>query len=145
MIDFEQFVYQFVLHPWADLEDRSKLANAIKLLCQRMPEDVFDDLPGIVVFAPAPWKYGQVTPPPSGTTDTMVYFAPGLEDEPQEQSDFTVAHEFAHAFLRHHSYESMTSPEETAPSEYLEVPSEVAADRLCQQWGYTMPEYRKKA
>ena len=144
MIDFEELVDQVVDARWTDLNDRPKLETAMKFLCERMPENVFDNLPRIVVFAPTPWtsswkEHGKVMPIPSNAVGAMIYFSPYLEEQPQEYSDFTVAHEFAHAFLRH--YESMMSPE---PLNYLDGPNEIAADQLVQQWGYVLPDYRSR-
>jgi transposase len=60
-------------------------------------------------------------------------------------SIFTVAHEFAHAALRHHEPENlMTLSMEEAKKGYLEWNSEVAADELAAEWGYKIPKRRKR-
>ena len=80
------------------------------------------------------WMERSIAPVP----EIVIYFSPSLEDEPQEKVDFTVAHEFAHVYLRHHEEdESMIT---WIP--YLEQPTEVEADDLVKQWGYSVPEDR---
>jgi hypothetical protein len=131
MIDFDNFVDRFCPDPWCDLDERPKLTQAIKLLCERMPQDVFDNLPQVTLFAPAQWKRGEAihTVPSYDKDAAMVYIAPHLEKMSQAGNDFTLAHEFAHVVLKHH---------------LLLVESEESADKLASQWGYKIPSYRKK-
>jgi len=138
MIDIEDFFYRFCSFPWTDLEDRPKLVSAIRLLCERIPADVYEALPTITILAPYGGKYGQVTPAPDGV---MIYLSAQLEDLEQTESDFVLAHEFAHAFLGHWTREWWTQ-ETDVSKEYLQQPSEIAADALCKRWGYEIPERR---
>jgi len=78
MIDFEDFHYRFVSFPWADLEDRPKLTKALRLLCERMPADAYEELPLLTIFAPASSTHGEILPAPSGL---LIYFSPGLEEK----------------------------------------------------------------
>ena len=74
----------------------------------------------------------------------FIYLAPALERQSQEQVDFTVAHEFAHALLRHHLPGNDSLSKEELKAGYLNWKSEVAADKLVLKWGFTLPKYRKK-
>jgi hypothetical protein len=139
VIDFDDLCDLFVSRKWADLDERPKLAQAIGLLCERMPQDVYDELPSLLILAPAAWKHGQVIPVPHGVLKLVIYFAPDLEKESQEQNDYTVAHEFAHAALNHHEWQV----QDHGCQEYLAQHQEIAAVKLVKQWGYQIPAYRQ--
>jgi hypothetical protein len=123
---WDDFHYQFLQSGWFD-DDRVKTVEAMRRLSERMPEEVYDELPILIVLAPAQWKYGQVYP--SLLNGVVVYLSPTLEE--QEEVDFTVAHEFAHVHLGHDAW--MNNP----PS------LEDDADKLVESWGYKVPERRK--
>jgi hypothetical protein len=133
---------------YCDLDARPKTAKALIRLSQRIPDKVFNDLPRIVVFAPNPGDYGLCIPLMTGDpddADAFIYLAPSLERQSQNDVDFTVAHEFAHAALRHHELENlMTFSMDEAKKGYLEWNSEVAADQLVTEWGYKVPKRRKR-
>jgi hypothetical protein len=135
MIDFDDLCDCFASEPWAELDERPKLAQALRVLCERMPKEVYDELPSLLIFAPAPWKHGQVIPVPR--SGLMIYFAPELEKESQAQSDFTVAHEFAHAALKHGTWDWLLQNSDS--TEYLGQDSEIAAVNLVKRWGYQIP------
>jgi hypothetical protein len=139
-IDFDGLMDRLNSGIWCDLEERPKLRIALKTLCQRMPVDVYDELPIIILFAPAPWKNGEALPVPKSWDQeaAIIYIAPRLEEETQEQNNFTLAHEFAHVSLRHHSYEAMAIGA-------LTDADEDAADALVRSWGYEIPAYRTKS
>jgi IrrE N-terminal-like domain len=144
VIDFADFMDRFDSGVWCDLDERPKLRQALEALYKRMPVEVYDELPDIIIFAPAPWKNAAGFPIPK-STDTegaVIYLSPRMEEEMQEQNDFTVAHEFAHVSLRHHTFNAMGLP---SCVEYLDQPNEVAADALVKQWGYEIPAYRTKS
>ena len=105
-------------------------------------------LPRIVVFAPNPQDYGLCIPLTAGDQngyDAFIYLAPSLERQPQIDVDFTVAHEFAHASLRHHEPENlMTLSMDEAKKGYLNWNSEVAADQLVAEWRYKIPKRRNR-
>jgi hypothetical protein len=107
-----------------------------------MPAEVYENLPLITIFAPWGLDYGRALPAPGGGS-LMIYFAPGLERRPQAQSDFTVAHEFAHAALGHGTPEWFLQSQDPKKA-YLEQECEIAADQLVEQWGYPIPAYRKR-
>jgi len=75
--------------------------------------------------------------------DAFIYLAPSLERQSQAQVDFTVAHEFAHALLRHHlpGKDGLTTKELRAG--YLNWNPEEAVNKLALEWGFTLPAYRK--
>jgi len=77
--------------------------------------------------------------------DAFIYLAPSLERQLQSDVDFTVAHEFAHAALRHHEPESLiTFSIDEAKKGYLNWNSEVAADELVAAWGHEIPKRRMR-
>lgn len=148
MITPDAFLDTFTDPIYCDLQARPKTAKALIRLSERLPEDVLNGLPRIVVFAPNPHDYGLCIPLMAGDPeggDAFIYFAPSLERQSQEDVDFTVAHEFAHAALRHHEPEKlMTFSMDEAKKGYLEWNSEVAADQLVAEWEYKIPERRER-
>jgi hypothetical protein len=94
---WDSFVYDYFDTGWFDHEDRPKTVAALRRLVEQVPDGILDDL-SVTLFAPTPFDYGRLLP---GTlhTQAFIYLAPNLETQPQEEVDFTVAHEFAHAHL----------------------------------------------
>jgi hypothetical protein len=113
-----------------DHEERPKTVLAMEKLATI---EELDDL-DVIVLAPAAWKYGQVYPGLS-VPKILVYLSPTLEEQPQAEVDFTVAQEFAHAYLRHDQYALNT----------LDRKIEDEADALVMKWGFTIPARRKMA
>jgi len=115
----DAFLDSFTDSTYCDLHVRPKTAKALIKLAERIPDGIANDLPRIVVFAPNPDDYGLCIPlmagDPSGA-DAFIYLAPSLEHQSQDDVDFTVAHEFAHATLRHHE------PERLMPAVRLVTP-----------------------
>jgi predicted metal-dependent peptidase len=148
MITSDALLDTFIDSKYCDLQARPKIAKALIRLSQRIPEDVFNGLSRIVVFAPNPHDYGLCIPlmqSNSSGDDAFIYFAPSLERHSQDDVDFTVAHEFAHAALQHHKPENlMTFSMDEAKKGYLDWNSEVAADQLVADWGYKIPKRRKR-
>lgn len=144
----DAFLDTFTDITYCDLQVRPKTAKALCRLAERIPDSVVNDLPRIVVFAPNPRDYGLCIPLMAGEpngADAFVYLAPSLERQSQSDVDFTVAHEFAHAALRHHEPESlMTFSIDEAKKGYLNLNSEVAADELVAAWGYEIPKRRRR-
>jgi hypothetical protein len=142
------FLDTFTDSIYCDLQARPKTAKALIRLAKRIPDSVVNDLPRIVVFAPNPDDYGLCIPLMAGGpngADAFIYLAPSLERQSQSDVDFTVAHEFAHAALRHHEPESlMTFSIDEAKKGYLNLNSEVAADELVAAWGYEIPKRRHR-
>jgi hypothetical protein len=144
----EAFLDSYTDSIYCDLDARPKTAKALIKLAERIPDDIVNDLPRIVVFAPNPDDYGLCIPLMAGHpngADAFVYLAPSLERQSQSDVDFTVAHEFAHAALRHHKPENlMTLSMDEAKKGYLNRNLEVAADELVAAWGYEIPKRRKR-
>lgn len=144
----DAFLDSFTDSIYCDLDVRPKTAKALIKLSERIPGNIVTDLPRIVVFAPNPDDYGSCIPlMPSDSTsdDAFIYLAPSLEGQSQSEVDFTVAHEFAHAALRHHEPENLMSFSiDEAKKGYLNWDSEVAADQLVAEWGYEIPERRNR-
>lgn len=144
----DAFLDSFTDSMYCDLQARPKTARALIKLAERIPDGIANDLPRIVVFAPNPDDYGSCIPLMTGdhdSADAFIYLAPSLERHSQRDVDFTVAHEFAHAALRHHEPEKlMTFSIEEAKKGYLHWDSELAADQLVTEWGYEIPECRKR-
>jgi hypothetical protein len=143
----DAFLDTFTDSIYCDLQTRPKTAKALIRLSERLPDEVANSFPRIVVFAPNPHDYGLCIPLMTGVTndaDAFIYLAPSLERQPQTDVDFTVAHEFAHASLRHHEPQNLMSFSiDEAKKGYLNWNSEVAADQLVAQWGYKIPKRRK--
>ncbi len=136
-MDIDGLFMLFVQPELFDRHARPKTVQALVTLCDRVPEEVFVSMPTFSILAPDAKVDGAVYRP---VPEIVIYFSPSLEDESQEKVDFTVAHEFAHIYLRHHEEdESMIT---WIP--YLEQPTEVEADELVRQWGYTVPEDRRR-
>jgi len=144
----DAFLDTFTDSVYCDLHARPKVAKALIKLSERIPDDVVNRLPRIVVFAPNPKDYGLCIPLISGDQngcDAFIYLAPSLEHQSQTEVDFTVAHEFAHASLGHHEPENlMTFSIDEAKKGYLNWNSEVAADQLVTEWGYKLPKRRNR-
>src|SRR5579872_7408971 len=101
----DAFLDTFTDSVYCDFQSRPKTAKALIRLSERIPDGVVDGLPRIVVFAPNPHDHGLCIPLMNGDpngADAFIYLAPSLERQSQTDVDFTVAHEFAHAALRHH-------------------------------------------
>ena len=143
----DEFFDQYTDTQWFDFKgDRPKLVRACVTLCERVPDDVWDEMPHVLIFAPSPRELGSCTYIPRNPrlmreSDAFLYFAPKLERSKQAEVDFTVAHEFAHALCQHHRNLSLTEKE--VEEGYLKFNAEQEADKLAVKWGYTIPEYRK--
>lgn len=142
----DDFSYRFIDPRWFDSAVRPKTMKACLALCERIPDDVVNELPRIVLFAPNPDDYGCCIPlMPNGSDSdaAFIYLAPSLESQPQAEVNFTVAHEFAHASVRHHLPEAMILSDEEAKKGYSELKPEVAADKLVAKWGFKIPKRRR--
>jgi hypothetical protein len=143
----DAFFDSFTDSSYFDRDARPKAVKALMRLAERIPDERINEWPRIVVFAPNPNDYGsciRLMPSESDADDAFIYLAPSLELMPQEEADFYVAHEFAHAALKHHWEDDMHLSDEEVKGGYLNWNSEIAADRLAQEWGFTIPESRKR-
>ena len=120
--------------------------KAFGALCEHLTDEIINKLPRVVVFAPSPGANGKCLSliPAHGGDDAFIYLAPSLERHPQADVDFTVAHEFAHALLRHHLPENTKLSESEVKEGYLYFNSEKAADELVLDWGFELPPRRKR-
>jgi hypothetical protein len=139
-----QFLYMYVNPGWFD-EDRTKTLHALRQCFDRIPIEAWDEMPPLILFAPSSWKFGQVNPLathsfPRPTIQAFVYLSPSLESESQEQLDFTVAHELAHALLGHHRPDNSEATHTLGSIPHEEAPSEIAADKLAESWGFKRPQ-----
>ena len=105
----------------------------MKKLVERMPPELKDKIPPLVVFAPSPAVEGEdfLLPalPASDEQSHLIYLAPSLERRSQADVDSTVAHEFAHAILR-------SSSSGHGPSADDPLHQKREADDLIEAWGY---------
>jgi hypothetical protein len=130
--NWEDFEDSYVCFPWFEPEERERTYEAMKVLCQRMPEEDKDRIPVmIIVFAPPPYQMGAEhilywPACPEDRHHTMLYLSPELESRPQEEVNATVAHEFAHAILGHDGKVSEEDP----------YRQEREADTLIATWSY---------
>jgi len=69
-----------------------------------------------------------------------IYLSPMLEFESPSCVVFTVAHEFAHVWLKHHRGEGSIAHPPAPGAEQNDMPHEKEADELAEQWGFKRPE-----
>jgi hypothetical protein len=137
----EGLIYEYIDTGWFD-RDRAKTTEAMGKAFLRIPRAIWDEMPMMTIFAPSPKKLGEVYPyGPQGRL--FLYLSPGLENQPQDEVDFAVAHEFAHIALGHYSPEKWMLPEDLAAKiQYHEdVPNEIEADKLTESWGFRKPTH----
>lgn len=124
------FLDRFTESAYFDPSERPKTVKAFEALCEHVTDETINEWPRILVFAPSPWCYGNcinLVPRADESDDALIYLAPCLEKQTQEQVNSTVAEEFAHAMLRHHM--DMTLAPEEAKTGYPNFPSEQAAKK----------------
>ena len=143
----DTFLDKFTDPTWFDPAVRPKTMKACLALCERILDKIVNELPRIVLFAPDAGEYGRCIPLMPNDFDSdaaFIYLAPSLESRPQVEVNFTVAHEFAHALVRHHLPQNMILSPEEAKRGYLESNSEIAADKLVAEWGFRVPKRRSR-
>ena len=124
--------------------DRRKTLKALRKFADSIPGKDFDRIPSFTtIFAPSADTLGLVDdwfhPRGPESSGVRIYLSPRLESLSQSKVDSVVAHEFAHAILRH---EGESFPMGKAPKQYQDLPQEIAADKLIEKWGYA-PATRK--
>lgn len=111
---------------WINKKRRAKVFKALRKVVPKVPDSVFKlDL---VIFAPS----GVNGLAFRGRGSTFIYLDPCLELEPQEEVDFTVAHEFAH-IVRDMGKSAAELENETPEEEELD---EAETDKLAESWGF---------
>jgi hypothetical protein len=103
-----------------------KRCRALMQLYNKIP-DVLDETPVTAIFAPD--AGGLCTR--ASCAEIMIYLAPELELESQEQVNFTVAHEFAHVVLKHSFL--IWNLEQNRCDEQM-------ADNIAKEWGFERPK-----
>jgi hypothetical protein len=73
------------------------------------------------------WKLFMACPTASGMVSRCVVLRRKLNEAPEPFTDYVIAHEFAHAFLRNGGWGDIQDIEE-------------AADALAASWGFTRPD-----
>jgi hypothetical protein len=134
------FRYQYIETGWFDY-DRPKTIEAMRKICERVPDDVLDSLPPLTLFAPSSAPLGRVLPFGSGD-GPFVYLAPHLERKSQAEVDFTVAHEFAHVALSHYRAANTATTVPLGVLSHDDAPSEQEADSCAESWGFKKPKGR---
>lgn len=69
-----------------------------------------------------------------------IYLSPMLEFESLNRVVFTVAHEFAHIWLKHHRGEGNIAQHTAPGTEHKDLPHEKESDELAEKWGFNRPK-----
>ena len=99
---------------------------AMREVFEKVPSEIRNEMPNLLLFAPSPDIQGQVYPQISGdgVPQVFVYLSPELESENEQvQVTFTVAHELAHVYLGHYRMnhaDCTAKTDEEAKLSYLE-------------------------
>jgi hypothetical protein len=136
---WQVFLCEYVETGFFDVQDRPKTLNAMRTCFERIPQTVWDEMPSVTIFAPAPCILGHMLQAAPGKLgEPFIYLSPALENLPQEEVDFTVAHEFAHAVKGHYLPGNTASlvPVQCLNGPPFQTPSETAADTLAESWGF---------
>ena len=75
----------------------------------------------------------------TSTHVARIYLNPMLEFETLNYVAFTVAHEFAHIWLKHHRGEGSMAQHAAPGAEQKDMPHEKEADDLAEKWGFKRP------
>ena len=128
---WEDFKYRYIETTWFHHDFRQKTALAMMRLCECIPDEILKGLPqDLLVFAP----HGSFVDNYSGFPEpcTLMFLAPDLEDQGQEEVDYFVARLFASTHLKNYGWH-----------EHNNFKTEVRNDSeeaLVRQWGYEKPE-----
>lgn len=146
-MDWDAFVYRFGVNCWD--EGQIKTRDALKKAADQIPDSILCSLPPLKIFTPPRSDCGvtlmvettgQAFSPAQPLT--LMYISPLMELYPQGEIEFTVAHEFAHVALRHlWSNNSLREVGTFKDSTYGDAPSEVAADKLAESWGFSKVDF----
>jgi hypothetical protein len=93
----------------------------------------------VCIWGPALGDLGQAFIPKQEAGIPVVYLSPMLEFESLPEVVHTVAHEFAHIFLKHHRGEGSVAEAKAAHEagkSHKELPHELEADALAAKWGF---------
>ncbi len=117
-----------------DFADFPQLRARVMCVLQSLPETVKCDFIEDGSFRIAledstpgkGWKLFMACPSVGGMVSRCVVLRRKLEDTPEPFTDYVIAHEFAHAYLRNGGWGEITDIEE-------------AADALAASWGFERP------
>lgn len=124
-------IYAVYLEPFAEL---APLSERLLVVLTRLPDevraDLFDDARFRITlddFVPGQGRtVWLASPAPGGKGSRCVVLKPRLADCPEAFAHYVIAHELAHAYLRHGGWGGVTDPE-------------AAADALAAEWGFPKP------
>jgi hypothetical protein len=145
-MDWDVFTQRF--NVWL-YDEQAKTCAALKRAAAQIPDAVLCGLPPLRIFTPLRADSsvslmvettGQVFG--SAVPLTLMYISPLEELYPQEDVDFTVAHEFAHVALGH--LWSINGGREQGTfrgRRHGDSPAEMAADRLAESWGFRKTDF----
>jgi hypothetical protein len=114
----------------------------------KVPATVLDGLANlkIILFAPMLTIRGRVMPIKMLKNTVLIYLSPTLESDKQRNVDATVAHEFAHVFLRNYKWDhpDRTDIPHGWKGTYRDLPDKKAVHELLEEWGFEKPQRKKK-
>jgi hypothetical protein len=124
--------FSIYIAPFADFPVlQQRILNVLKALPKDVQLDFLEDHRfGVAIDNYEPgkgWSLFMPTPGPPGQGSRRVVLRPKLNVLPEAFSNYVIAHEFAHAFLRNGAWGDITDVEE-------------AADALAASWGFVRPE-----
>jgi Peptidase family M48 len=142
-MDWDAFVHRFGVNCWDS--GQIKMLIALKRAAMEIPDTILCNLPPVRIFTPTRADCGvtlmvettgQVFSPAQPLT--LMYLSPLMELYSQAEIEFTVAHEFAHIALGHLWSRNAQSEMNTfKDATYGDAPSEIAADKLAESWGFS--------
>jgi hypothetical protein len=120
--------------------ERPKTFKALKRFWKAASQEEIDRLPMLIIYAPSRAIHGEAFPLVINSFEIstfFIYFGPILERKLQREVNSTVAHELAHALLRHGAVGSpRIDSSQSPPSRHADTPAEVEADKLVEKWGF---------
>jgi len=127
--EFEQRFCWFI-----EKKEREKTIQALQVFAKKAPDEVFKDLEVWIIgpshLSGCAWK--------SPSHQWYIYLDPSLETDTLEQVTFTVAHEFAHVFLKHIGHPAVSNE-----MPYDERFQEWEANELAKSWGFYNPDEKQ--
>lgn len=123
---FHDQLAQFALHP----QLQQRLSQVLRALPESVQRDFIEDETFRITledYTPGSgWKLFMACPPSGVMVSRCVVLRPKLNQTSVGFTDYVIAHEFAHAFLRNGGWGEITDIEQ-------------AADALAASWGFVRP------